>query len=86
MAENKKFTEEDEALLAELGIEVEVKKVQQYSTKEQRIIAGFEEILNFVEEHGRVPEHGENNDIFERLYAVQKSAWSYLRILIPKIY
>jgi len=71
MAENKKFTEDDDALLAELGIEVEVKKVQQYNTKEQRIIAGFEEILNFVEEHGRVPEHGENNDIFERLYAVR---------------
>lgn len=71
MAENKKFTEEDDALLAELGIEVEVKKVQQYTTREQRIIAGFEEILNFVEEHGRVPEHGENNDIFERLYAVR---------------
>ena len=71
MAENKKFTEEDDALLAELGIEVEVKKVQQYNTKEQRIIAGFEEILNFVEKHGRIPEHGENNDIFERLYAVR---------------
>lgn len=71
MAENKKFTEEDDALLAELGIEVEVKKVQQYNTKEQRIIAGFEDILNFVEEHGRIPKHGENNDIFERLYAVR---------------
>ena len=71
MAENKKFTDEDDALLAELGIEVEVKKVQQYNTKEQRIIGGFEEILNFVEEHGRMPEHGENNDIFERLYAVR---------------
>ncbi|MBU2900636.1 GIY-YIG nuclease family protein [Maribacter dokdonensis] len=71
MAENNKFTDEDDALLAELGIEVEVKKVQQYNTKEQRIIAGFEEVLNFVEEHGRMPEHGENNDIFERLYAVR---------------
>lgn len=71
MAENNKFTDEDDALLAELGIEVEDKKVQQYNTKEQRIIAGFEEILNFIEEHDRVPEHGENNDIFERLYAVR---------------
>ena len=71
MAENKKFTEEDDALLAELGIEVEAKKAHQYNTKEQRIIAGFEEILNFVEKHGRMPEHGENNDIFERLYAVR---------------
>lgn len=71
MAENKKFTEEDDALLTELGIEVEVKKVQQYNTKQQRIIAGFEEILNFVDEHGRLPKHGENNLIFERLYAIR---------------
>lgn len=39
--------------------------------KEQRIIAGFEEIERFVEEHGRQPEHGESRDIFERLYAVR---------------
>lgn len=71
MAEKKKFTEEDDALLAELGIEVEVKRANQFNTKEQRIIAGFEEILNFVQEQGREPEHGENKDIFERLYAVR---------------
>ena len=71
MAKNKKFTEEDDALLAELGIEVESKKVQKYTSREERIIAGFEEIQNFVEEHGRLPEHGENNDIFERLYAIR---------------
>lgn len=41
------------------------------SAKEQRIIAGFEEIERFVEEHGRVPQHGEDRDIFERLYAVR---------------
>lgn len=41
------------------------------SPKEQRIIAGFEEIERFVEEHGRPPRHGEDRDIFERLYAVR---------------
>jgi len=41
------------------------------SPREERIIAGFEDILRFVEEHGRPPQHGENNDIFERLYAVR---------------
>lgn len=41
------------------------------SAKDQRIIAGFEEIERFVEGHGRVPEHGEGRDIFERLYAVR---------------
>src|SRR5690606_37587513 len=42
-----------------------------YTAREERIIAGFEEIQKFVEEHGRLPRHGENKDIFERLYAVR---------------
>ncbi len=41
------------------------------SPKEERIIAGFEEIQQFVKQHGRIPQHGEGNDIFERLYAVR---------------
>ena len=67
----KEFTNEDDALLAELGIEVEPKKVVKRTPREERIIAGFEEIQNFIEEHGSVPEHGEVKDIFERLYAVR---------------
>jgi len=39
--------------------------------REERIIAGFEEIQRFTDEHGRVPQHGEDRDIFERLYAVR---------------
>lgn len=38
---------------------------------EERIIAGFEDIQRFVEKHGRAPRHGEDRDIFERLYAVR---------------
>ena len=38
---------------------------------EERIIAGFEDIQRFVEQHGRVPEHGEEKDIFERIYATR---------------
>ena len=38
---------------------------------EERVIAGFEEIQRFVDKHGRVPQHGEDRDIFERLYAVR---------------
>ena len=41
------------------------------SAREQRIIAGFEEIERFVAEHSRSPQHGESQDIFERLYAVR---------------
>ena len=67
----KGFTEDDDALLAELGVEVEVKKNVSRTPREERIIAGFEEILRFTEEHGRAPQHGEDRDIFERLYAVR---------------
>ncbi|WP_322866060.1 GIY-YIG nuclease family protein [Aquicoccus sp. G2-2] len=38
---------------------------------EARVIAGFEDIQKFFEEHGRAPEHGADRDIFERLYAVR---------------
>jgi hypothetical protein len=39
--------------------------------REERIIAGFEEIQRFVEQYGSAPRHGEDRDIFERLYAVR---------------
>lgn len=39
--------------------------------REERVIAGFEEIQRFYEKHGRAPLHGEDRDIFERLYAVR---------------
>ena len=65
------FTEDDDALLAELGVEAAAKKVVSRTPKEERIIAGFEEIERFVKEHGHAPQHGEDKDIFERLYAVR---------------
>ena len=67
----KEFTNEDDALLTELGIEVEAKKVATKTPREERIIAGFEDIQRFVDEQGRTPQHGETHDIFERLYAVR---------------
>jgi hypothetical protein len=66
-----RFTEEDDALLEELGIEVETPKQASRTAREERIIAGFEEIQRFVEEHGHAPHHGEDRQIFERLYAVR---------------
>ncbi|MBJ7254815.1 MAG: GIY-YIG nuclease family protein [Sphingomonadaceae bacterium] len=61
----------DDELLAELGVSVEVKPARAYTPQQERIIAGFEDILKFHEEHGRAPQHGEQRDIFERLYAVR---------------
>ena len=68
---DKKFTDEDDALLAELGVVVEPEKAANRTPREERIIAGFEDIQRFVETHGRAPRHGEDGDIFERLYAVR---------------
>lgn len=58
-------------LRSELNDFAEPAKTSGHSAATQRIIAGFEEIERFVEEHERLPEHGEDRDIFERLYAVR---------------
>ncbi len=65
------FTDEDDALLEELGVEIEAKATGGRTPREERIIAGFEEIQRFTDEQGRAPQHGEDRDIFERLYAVR---------------
>ena len=65
------WTAEDDALLDELGVEIETKKQSSLTPREERIIAGFEDIQRFYEENGRAPQHGEGNDIFERMYAVR---------------
>lgn len=62
--------DEDE-LLADLGLEIAPLKVASRTPGEERIIAGFEDILRFCQLHGRAPLHGEHRDIFERLYAVR---------------
>lgn len=71
MARKAQFTEDDDALLAELGVEVEENKSSSRSPREERIIAGFEDVERFYEQHGQLPTNGEDKDIFERLYAVR---------------
>ncbi len=61
----------DDELLDALGVEAAPVANGRHTPREERIIAGFEDILRFVETHGRVPQHGEGRDIFERLYAVR---------------
>ena len=65
------YTDEDDALLDELGIEAEAKTVSSRTPREERIVSGFDEIQKFVEQNGRAPMHGDDRDIFERLYAVR---------------
>lgn len=67
----KHTTDADVDLLAELGVETAPTPTVKRSPREERIIAGFEEIERFAAEQGRLPQHGEDRDIFERLYAVR---------------
>jgi hypothetical protein len=67
----REFTDADDELLAELGEDVEAEAASTYTPRQERIIAGFEDIQRFVAEHGRTPCHDPANDIFERLYAVR---------------
>jgi hypothetical protein len=54
---------------------------------EELTIAGFEDIQRYAEQHGRVPEHGEEKDIFERIYAARldriRSVEEYRAIVMP---
>ena len=61
----------DDELLDALGVDVTPLKAASRTPREERLIAGFEDILRFYQSHGRVPQHGEDRDIFERLYAVR---------------
>lgn len=61
----------DDDLLEALGVSVDTDKPSSRTAREERVIAGFEDIQRFVDEHGHAPLHGEGRDIFERLYAVR---------------
>jgi len=58
-------------LRAELDEFAQPQKSGSRSPREDRIIAGFEDIQKFVMTHKRLPEHGDDRDIFERMYAVR---------------
>lgn len=62
---------DDDELLDALGVDATPLKASSRTPREERIIAGFEDILRFHQAHGRAPQHGEAGDIFERLYAVR---------------
>ncbi len=62
---------DDDELLEALGVEVAPVKAGGRTPREERIIAGFEDILRFHEAHKCAPQHGEGRDIFERLYAMR---------------
>jgi hypothetical protein len=61
----------DDELLEALGVNPEIERTGQRTAREERMVAGFEDILRFVAANGRAPQHGEERDIFERLYALR---------------
>ena len=61
-----------EALRDDLAADFKApEKLAGRSARDERIIAGFEDIQRFVDEHDRHPQQGEDRDIFERVYAVR---------------
>ena len=62
---------DDDELLGALGVDITPLKTSSRTPREERIIAGLEDIVRFHQAHGRAPLHGEGRDIFERLYAVR---------------
>jgi len=77
----------DLELLAELGIDMTPDIQRALSPLQERIVAGFEDVQRFVSERGRLPLHGDDRDIFERLYAVRldklRSTPDALELLTP---
>ena len=65
---------DDDALLDALGVQTAPPAAASRTPQEERLIAGFEDILRFHAAQGRAPRHGTEGDIFERLYAVRLDA------------
>lgn len=60
-----------DALRSELAEFARPEKAGGRTARQERIIAGFEEVQRFADTHGRAPQHGEDRDIFERIYAMR---------------
>jgi hypothetical protein len=65
------FTEADDVLLNQLGLDTKAPKKSKLTAQEERIVSGFEEIQRFVSETGKEPEFGEDKDVFENIYATR---------------
>lgn len=61
----------DDELLNALGVDVAPAHQSGRTPFEERVIAGFEDVQRFFQEHKRLPANEEGRDIFERLYAVR---------------
>ncbi len=62
---------EDHESLSELGAQDKPQTLRDHTPKQERVIAGFTDVEQFVEQHGYLPKRGAQTDIFERIYAVR---------------
>ena len=62
---------EDHESLSELGAQDKPETLRDHTPKQERVIAGFTDVTQFVEQHGYLPKRGAQTDIFERIYAVR---------------
>ncbi len=60
-----------DALRAELDEFARKERQSDLTPLQERLVADFEEILDFLEEHGHAPRSGPDADIFERIYALR---------------
>lgn len=76
-----------DALAAELEEFTPSDKHGGRSPIEDRVVSGFEEIQRFVDQNGHLPSHGEDRDLFERLYAVRldriRALSEFHHLLVP---
>lgn len=61
----------NEEILDDLGIIVEKKQSNSLTPWQQRVVAGFEDIQRFVEEHNRIPNRNAKDNLFEPIYAIR---------------
>ena len=67
---------DDDELLDALGVEVAPLKAASRTPREERIIAGFEDILRFHQTHGRAPRQGGECDM--RISAIVDGCFSLI--------
>jgi T5orf172 domain len=61
----------DDELLEALGVAATPIKTGGRTARQERIVAGFEEVVAFFEVNRRAPRHDIDGEIFERLYAIR---------------
>ena len=66
---NKRLTDEDNALLAELGFDFTPQKVKSNASGDESALDIFREVRKFYDEHGRMPDQNPKRNFLEHILA-----------------